>query len=200
MATEHPSESLAGKLSNVLSEKLLPHPLSGKLPHADGGPPSETLSSGMLSHAVQDMDASKIVTVLVNEVKKIPFAKLREIRKKLKCHDDYQVTQHLIAMMSQKLGHDFLQVDLRSSSPRNVDLNNWDSVTACKRSEAGTTGIYFIQNSSESGAEIIVAKPISHEDFDRQLFVSKMAVEFFKIPCPNTRLPKTLENFKKLDP
>ena len=51
-----------------------------------------------------------------------------------------------------------------------------------------------------SMGEIIVAKPVSKEDFERQFFVNEMIKEYFKIHCPSIRfISKTDDEFKHLE-
>lgn len=138
--------------------------------------------------------------------------------------------------MKDLLGNKFLSIDFKSAA-RNVTNTDWSRVTACRRSESGTIGIYFIQcsvSASSAGAaltrsitpnnnnrskspakthsseslvslqdnlsEIIVAKPVSKEDFERQLFVNEIIKEYFKIHCPAIRfITKTDEEFAQLE-
>jgi hypothetical protein len=49
-------------------------------------------------------------------------------------------------------------------------------------------------------SEIIVAKPVSKEDFERQMFVNEITKEYFKIHTPAIRfIPKSDEEFKVLE-
>lgn len=62
-------------------------------------------------------------------------------------------------------------------------------------------GIYFIQSKVDASLhDLIVAKAVSRDDFDRQLFVNEIAREYFKIRCPDIRyIAKEDAEFKELE-
>ena len=148
--------------------------------------------------AISNNDSHMLVKLLLQEVEKVPYSKKKELGWRSK--DSHQLATEFIHSMQELLSHNFFAVDLVHSSSRDVMDSDWSSVTACKRSEAGTTGIYFIQCESSAVSQpssrskqqaktsVIVGKPLSVDDFERHVFVNAMTKDFFKIRCPKIRL------------
>lgn len=141
---------------------------------------------------------------MIDEVAKVPYKK----KKLLSSKGDHEVVKELLNQMNDLLGNKFLHVDFKNSVPRPVNKDDWSTVTACRRSDSGTIGIYFIQCKEVAGSglqavekyEIIVAKPVSKEDFERQLFVNEITKQFFKINVPAIRfIDRSNEEFAILE-
>ena len=142
--------------------------------------------SKAITTALHHKDASGLVQVMIQEIDKLPYKE-----KRLLGSNSNDIVRAMVITMRDLLEHRFLNIEF-NAKPRSVDETEWENIVACRRSEGGSTGIYFIQVQTIVGGiidnEIIVAKGMSVDDFARQEFVHDLATEFFRINCPAIRL------------
>lgn len=157
-------------------------------------PPSDSTSqistgtkdSTTWAKSVRDLNSSALLSLIVAEIKKIDFKIVRQLRENdPKLSDEFKIAQHILAQMMETLNYKFLKINHETAQARDVNNADWSMISACRRSENGTTGIYFLQCGEN---EIVVAKPISNDEFLRQKFVNQLAEDCFQIRCPKIRL------------
>jgi Actin-fragmin kinase, catalytic len=152
---------------------------------ASASTPASTTGPDRLTKAVSSLDFLALTKHLLDEVEKLPYRKKKELKLG---SNDREIVGNILMQMNGLLGQKFLHIDFNAKA-RDVHSSDWSTVCSCRRSDAGTTGIYFIQSTPEGdvGDEVIVAKPITVEDFDKQVFVNEMTEGFFNIQCPAIR-------------
>eukprot|EP01031_Cornospumella_fuschlensis_P029684 gene29684-35830_t len=146
--------------------------------------------------AVRSLRGVSILQVLLDEVRQLPF---REKKRRLGgVGGDDELVHLLVQEMSDVLARSFLHVDF-SSNARDVRSSDWGQLVSCRRSESGTVGTYFLQTlcrdggegghagSQHSRHEVVVAKAITLEDFEKTSLVNELATKHFHILCPQTR-------------
>lgn len=166
-----------------------------------------------IGDAIESLDFGKLVQLLKDEVSAVPPKARKQVCNSTKHVPDQEFLKFVFAKCEELLNHSFLTVDL-SSPARDVKNSDWSTVSGIRRSDAGTTGIYFIQctkgavkrasvNAKLDPAvdlEVIVAKPMDKEEFDRHVFVNALATEFFKLDSPAIRfLQKSDAEFDQLE-
>lgn len=121
--------------------------------------------------AVRDLDSVRVMQLLLDSIYRVPqgkkkaYAAAAEARDRANNNststnntDDDSTAQtdsrlsreeavllHLLRDVEAHLGFSFLRVSLRDAVGRDVGSRDWTGLTAVRRSEAGTTGIYFLQ-------------------------------------------------------
>jgi hypothetical protein len=198
-ASDHPQPAAA------TCPTLVPEPSSSaeefRLPARSSVKLLEEVPNPALRNAVTNFDTAGLVKLLLHEVEHVTFKKKRELTGH---SDNHRVLEKLLNDMKEMLNHKFLNVDLQNSVIHDVNESTWSLISAVRRSEAGTTGIYFIQlehprralkNGNVAGmpsymlpTSVIVAKPIQFEEFARHQLVNQIATDYFHIRCPRIRL------------
>lgn len=126
-----------------------------------------------------------LLKLMMEEVAAIPY----KTKKKQGASNDIEYVHKLIQEMNDILRHEFLHVDLENCINRRVTETDWSTLTACKRSDSGTTGIIFLQCiTPQKGLEVVVAKATTLGDFEKTTFVNNIASRYFHIQCPEVRL------------
>lgn len=138
----------------------------------------------MWASAIGSGNGAAVLQLLIEEASKVPY----KLKKSHGAHNDSEFIQSLLQGMNDILHHQFLHVDF-SSPTRDVEKAVWADVVACRRSDSGTTGTYFIQTqiSRDDIKEIVVAKPVSLADFQKNVFVNEVSNRYFHIRCPRIR-------------
>ena len=136
--------------------------------------------------AVLRLDTLALVNALLLRIERVPFRD----RKAFAGGSPGNATPHSVLKMllekgSHLLGDSYLKVHLKTSVPRDVNASDWNTLEAVHRSERGTTGIYFLQTSQH---EVVVAKPMTREEFELVNFVNEFSRAIFKISAPTLRL------------
>lgn len=154
-------------------------------------------SSNRLYSTIQAGNSVGLLKLMMEEVASIPY----KTKKQHGASNDTEFIQKLIQEMNDILHHEFLHVDVGISTNRDVDDKDWSSLTACKRSESGTTGIIFLQClTSQRSLEVVVAKATTIADYEKIEFVNQIANRYFHIQCPRVRLIERSENeFNELE-
>jgi hypothetical protein len=188
------------QLKSMLLQRVTPtseHPHDGGFGlgsrrSSNKGPAEEAPNS--LRTAIHNFDSASLIKLLLHEVDHMAFKKKKDLTG---FSDNYLVLEKLLHDMKEMLNYKFLNVDLQNSTKRSVNDSNWEAVSAIRRSEAGTTGIYFIQSEQtpalakggkSTATSVIVAKPIQAEEYTRHQLVNQMATDYFRIRCPRIRL------------
>lgn len=129
-------------------------------------------------------DGATVLQLLIEEASKVPY----KLKKSQGAHNDNEFIQSLLQSMNDILHHEFLHVDF-SAPTRDVEKAAWADVVACRRSDSGTTGTYFIQTQARRDdiKEIIVAKPVSLADYQKNVFANEVSTRYFHICCPKIR-------------
>lgn len=142
--------------------------------------------NGPLDQAIAELNANALLRAMLSNVEKIPF----KTKRAYGVTDNYKILEKLFSEMSKSLGFEFLHVDLKNSKMRDVALSDWESLSACHRSESGTIGIYFLQcgGSSAKPASIVVAKPMTLIEYELINFVDEFTTTIFGIQTPQKRL------------
>lgn len=137
----------------------------------------------MLKKAITSMSGAGILQVLLDEAERVPY----RIKKSFGTHNDHEFVQKLVEEMNSILHHQFLQVDFKSPA-RDIHKSSWHEIVAVRRSDGGTTGTFFIQCTDPAAkSEIVVAKPVTLEDYHKNVFVNELCNRFFQIKCPEVR-------------
>lgn len=162
---------------------------------------SETVSlleSGAFAKAVKEMNGAGVLQVLLNEIERVPY----KMKKALGAHNDAEFVQKIVQEMNDILHHEFLRVDFHLPA-RDINISDWSTVNAVRRSDSGTTGTFFVQCAHVGDAEplqVVVAKPVTFEDYRKNVFVNEIASRFFQIRCPAVRLISASdEEFSELE-
>lgn len=145
-----------------------------------------------LKKAITAMSGAGILQVLLEEAERVPY----KIKKNFGTHNDHEFVQKLVEEMNSILHHQFLQVDFKCPA-RDVHKSDWHEIVAVRRSDGGTTGTYFVQCQEESNPrqlKIVVAKPVSMEEFHKNIFVNELCNRFFQIKCPAIRYIKASDD------
>ncbi len=149
------------------------------------------LSSNRLYSAIHSGNSVGLLKLMMDEVSSIPY----KTKKQHGASNDTEYIQKLIQEMNDILHHEFLHVDVGTSSNRDVNEKDWSNLTACKRSDSGTTGIIFLQClTAQKLLEVVVAKPTTKEDFEKTVFVNQFANRYFHIQCPKVRMIERSDN------
>lgn len=159
-------------------------------------PKNKTEFDNRWSEAFESMNGTNIVQLMIEEVAKIPY----KSKKRLGFSNDHEVMTKILQQMNDILNQEFLHVEYNAKI-RDVEKNDWSQLISCKRSDSGTTGIYFLQCSNEQDElDLIVAKPTILQDYEKTLFVNEIATKFFNIHCPKVRMiSKYDEEFIQLE-
>lgn len=153
----------------------------------------EAYSSWM--EALKSMNGVGLLKIMLDEVSKIPFKDKRKFGTK----SDSEIVQMMIQEMNDILMREFLHVDF-SATQRDIAKQDWETLQSCKRSESGTVGTIFLQCLSGGVSEIVVAKAVMVEDFEKTNLVNRIATKFFGIKCPAVRfIPRTDPEFSVLE-
>lgn len=148
------------------------------------------------TEAVKALDGGSLLHLLMEEAAKLPYKHKRSQG----ASTDTEYVEKVIQQLNSVFSHAFLKVDLNAKI-RDVNDTDWTQLCACKRSDSGTTGIYFLQSmNSKKELDLIVAKPIVTQDYEKTVFVNEIASRFFDIQCPKVRLiRKTEDEFTSLE-
>jgi hypothetical protein len=149
-----------------------------------------------LRKAISALSGAGVLQVLLDEAEKVPY----KTKKRFGTHNDHEFVQKLVDEMNSILHHQFLQVDFKCSA-RDIYKSNWNEIVAVRRSDGGTTGTFFIQcQDKDNVATIVVAKPVTLEDFHKNVFVNELCNRFFQIKCPGVRYIKASdEEYSELE-
>jgi hypothetical protein len=143
-----------------------------------------TSSPERMRSAIHTANSVGLLKLLMEETANMPY----KTKKQQGASNDMEYVQKLIQEMNDILKHEFLHVDLDNSLIRNVLETDWSTLTACKRSDSGTTGIIFLQClTPQKILEVVVAKPTTIADYEKTMYVSQIASKYFFIPCPAVR-------------
>jgi hypothetical protein len=164
------------------------------------------LTQSLLAALKQD-NSSELVQLLIASVDTLPISYQE---KRVHGKNTVDIVKNLATKITNMLEHSFLQVDFSECAPRSVQKADWNNIVAVRRSEEGSSGIYFIQsehpsqgtagpNSPHHPKDIIVAKGVTEADFERQQFIHDLATGYFDIKCPEIRfVNKKSEEFEHL--
>lgn len=153
--------------------------------HDQHGQQIHHTTANRLYSAIHSANSVGLLKLMMEEVASIPY----KTKKQHGVSNDTEYIQKLIQEMNDILHHEFLHVDVGTSTNRNVDDKDWSNLTACKRSESGTTGIIFLQClTAQKSLEVVVAKATTIADYEKTVFVNQIANRYFHIQCPKVRL------------
>jgi hypothetical protein len=114
---------------------------SSSPPSDPAAPPvSQTLTKSLLS-ALKNDNGADLVQLLLSSVDTLPmtYAEKRSHGK-----NSVEIVKNLASKITNLLDHSFLNVDFKCKA-RDVNKSTWENVVACRRSDEGSSGIYFIQ-------------------------------------------------------
>ena len=137
-----------------------------------------------LEEAIKNYDSRALSKAIIEAISAIPFRERKRLDV-LANGDPVQLAGLLSIKLSDIYTRKFQTVDLANAIPRDVSNTDWSSMSAVRRSEAGASGIYFIECNSR---EVVVVKPVLRDEFVKTFFLEHLIRNYFGILCPATRL------------
>jgi hypothetical protein len=175
------SRTPVGRVSSFQLGLKLQSPPVARL-RSRGG--EEENTSKNLEDAIKNYDSRALSKAIIEAISTIPF-KQRKGLDEAANGDPIKLASMLSVKLSEIYTKKYQTVDLVNAIPRDVQLTDWSNITAVRRSEAGASGIYFIEC---GGSEVVVVKPVLLEEFVKTFFLEHLIRNYFGILCPSTRL------------
>lgn len=158
-------------------------------------PPPPNRADENLQDALRSLSGVSLLKVMLDEISRIAFKDKRRFGTK----SDSEIVQIMVQEMNDILTREFLHVDF-GSRHRDISKKDWDCLQSCRRSDSGTVGTIFLQCAEAGAPEIVVAKAIMLEDFEKTSVVNRIATQYFGIQCPAVRLiPRSDPEFAQLE-
>jgi hypothetical protein len=140
--------------------------------------------------AIESGDAKAFSALILNTLKdNVPHKTKRALRERMHLVSDCQIGESALKEAAMLLKPPEMKVNLKAGQAKwPIAADDWNNITGVQKSEAGATGVYFVEIDHKY---IVVIKGIPRNEFVTDSFVLNFLRESFGISSPKLEL---LEN------